>query len=380
MIKLSKITFLDEVLIFVLLIISVSKKRTIKIGTTGNLIMIYLGYALIISVTNFVNIVGFIEAIPFTIKVPLVFFIFSQLEIPDKRRNKLYMTFFIANIPSIVRGVWQYNHRDLGWALDLKMRNGTVRVMGYAGHPIWFSFSMIVMIIITISILNVFPKHKIFNWLFKLMLVIGILFLINASQTRYAIAVLLILAYCWGLAKFNQRNKLLTFLMIILGILIVAFYGWSIFQDIIYGTDSEAVRAQGFMALPRAVYNYPFGAGLGTFGNKESVLYHSKVYSELGMSIPSIDRSFNSGNVFESMLVQRVVETGILGTLCYIMIFMHPIKLYKTCNDMASVLILLTFFLNSIMNVAYQLPLIIVASIAFSNIIYNSKQHDLDNI
>lgn len=75
------------------------------------------------------------------------------------------------------------------------------------------------------------------------------------------------------------------------------------------------------------------------------------------MSIPSIDRSFNSGNVFEPMLVQRVVETGIFGTLCYIMIFMHPIKLYKTCNDMASILILLTFFLNSIMNVAYQLPL-----------------------
>lgn len=39
--------------------------------------------------------------------------------------------------------------------------------------------------------------------------------------------------------------------MIILEILIVAFYGRSIFQDIIYGTNSEAVRAQEFIALPR---------------------------------------------------------------------------------------------------------------------------------
>lgn len=44
---------------------------------TGNLIMIYLGYALIIFVINFANIVGFIETIPFTIKVPLVFCFFS---------------------------------------------------------------------------------------------------------------------------------------------------------------------------------------------------------------------------------------------------------------------------------------------------------------
>lgn len=374
MIVLSEIAFLDEFLILVLLFVSLFRSKTLELGITGKLILTYIGYAAIISVLNFANVIGFMEAIPFTIKVPLVFFIFSQLKISDERRNRLFLIFFLANIPSMLMGVWQYRHSGLGWALGLKMRNGIIRVTGYAGHPIWFSFSMIVMIIITVSVLNIFPKHKILDRLFRTILVAGMLFLINASQTRYAIAVLLILTYCWVLIKFYRNNKLFTFLTIFLGIVIVVFYGWSIFQEIIYGTDSGAVRAQGFMALPRAIYNYPFGSGLGTFGNKESVLYHSKVYSELGMSIPTLNHNFNSGNVYESMLIQRVVETGILGTICYVMTFIHPIKSYKFCSDMASVLILLTFFLNSIMNVAYQLPLIIVTGIAFSNILFNNKK------
>lgn len=372
--ELSKITYLDELLIFMLFCVSIFRNKTLKIETTGKLILVYLGYATVVSIFNLVNIFGFIESIPFTIKVPFVFFTFTQLKISDERRNKLLMIFFLANIPSMIRGMWQYTHRSLGWALGLKMRNGTIRVMGCAAHPIWFAFSMIIMIIITLSIFKVSQKYKILSRVLKILLVAAMLFLIYVSQTRYAIAVLLIIAYSWILMKSYHGKKAFTFLLVFLGIVIALFYGWSIFQDVI-GTDSETVRSQGLAALPKAIYNYPFGSGLGTFGNKESVVYHSKVYSTLGMGIPSIDKSFNSGNVFESMLVQRVVETGVLGTICYVMIFLYPLKSYKLCNDSVSVLILLTFFWNSVMNVAYQLPLIVVAGIAFSNINYNKKMH-----
>ena len=367
----SNFSSLDEIVVLLLLfLLIVFNENRFKINMSIKIMGVFLIYSLFVTILNQRSLFGFFSEFPYLIKVPVVFITISQMSIDIKRRDKFYIFFVLANIPSILIGIWQYKNRSMGWSLGLKMRNGFARVMGYAGHPIWYAFILILIIIIAWYLIDKFVESKLKSIVFKVAMAIILLTLINGTQSRYSLAVFAFITFVCVACNLPVKTNSLKLLIVLLGIFVALFFGWSIFQDIIYGSDEMSVRSIGLRSIPKAIINYPLGSGIGTFGNSSSILYNKGfIYNTLGITAPNIGSHFNSGNYYESTFAQKVVETGLIGTTIYYYFFLYPLKFYKRNKDLLDLLILLVFILNSIMNIAYQLPLIYISAIAYASLI-----------
>lgn len=370
------IKYCDEISFLLLMAVILYYNQKIKLDKEVKAFGIYIALSIIILIINTSSLEGYFTDIYNNIKVLLVFVIFSQIQISDEMRNKIFKFFLIINIPSICYSFYQYKNRELGWKIGLKVRDDVGRISGLLPHAIWYGFVLLSIIIIVVE-LDIFKiKEKNITRCFRIVMLIGFIsmdiFLLNATKSRYPLVLLCMTVGIWLLKKSDKRNRILIIGVCILVVILALIEKEQMVWDFIL-SENTSVRMQGIVNIPNAILNYPLGSGIGTFGGEGSVMTGSEVYSVLGMAMPDINSAFNPGNYYESTMVQRIVEMGLIGFYLYFYIIIRPLRYSKYCNDWCSVILLLIFFLNALFNAAYQFPLIVLAAVSYSNLKYNYK-------
>lgn len=370
------VKYCDEISFLLLAAVTLYYNKKIILDKEVKAFGMYIILSIIIVIINTSSLEGYFIDIYNNIKVILVFVIFSQVKISDEMRNKIFKFFLVVNIPSICYSFYQYKNRDLGWEIGLKVRDDVGRISGLLPHAIWYGFVLLSMFIIVVE-LDIFKtKQKNKTRCLRVGMFIGFIatdiFLLNATKSRYALVLLYLTVVIWLLRKIDIRNRFLLIGVSILVIILALIIGDQVIRDFIL-SENSSVRMQGLVNIPNAILNYPLGSGIGTFGGEGSMITGSEVYSVLGMVMPDVNSAFNPGNYYESTMVQRIVEMGIVGFCLYFYIIVRPLKYSKYCNDWCSVLLLLVFSLNALFNAAYQFPLIVLAAVSYSNLKYNYK-------
>ena len=113
----------------------------------------------------------------------------------------------------------------------------------------------------------------------------------------------------------------LTILIIFLTIGIYFFKDISKVYDNVYDGYSQTPKIYGILKTVELVQLYPFGVGLGMYGTKYSA--NSKIYNELNFrpQIQEILLTATSG--IESMYAILISQTGVIGFLLFIGIFLR---------------------------------------------------------
>lgn len=373
---------LDELLLILSFIIYLCYSRRIKINKSIKIFLVYMILTMIIVIINQSSLVAYLREVVNNIKILLVFLLCYQYKIDNIVRDKIYRIYIVSTIPSILYALcYQFPRRNQYWLYGLKPRNGVGRLSGLTGHPIWFA-AMLVFTIIIIIELDIFqikqPKYKMLKYIFFLSTISLLVFLLECSKSRFSLLVFCIYVAFKIMKKLGDSMKkkeriisiiVLLFSAVIIGLVLLPVIELFV-EDFIQG-ETSSVRMQGFFAIPNAIFNFPLGSGIGTFGGESSIIYDSKVYSVLGMSTPSIDSSFGSGNLFESTLTQRVVEMGILGAVLFFYIVLYPLSYYKYTKTIAPIIMLLIYGTVLIVNTGYQMTTVCLAAVSASNLVYN---------
>lgn len=302
------------------------------------------------------------------LKPLIVLILFSTLLISDKYQKFLISAFVIINIPSIIISLNQYRNRDIGYAMGLKMRDGVGRIMGYAGHPIAYGFILVILIMIMFS-WKEYPLKK--KWQ-RIALDVGIVFfcvLLYFTQSRYPQFLLISIGMLLYILKKKSSTKTLILFVIAIGLVFLLAFASPLINEFFNG-EANTVRFVGIQTGIKTLTHFPlFGCGIGTFGTASSFEVNSYVYKLFDISINTTrTANLSSGCFFETGFFQKIVENGIIGTMCYYYIFVRYIILALRKKSYLNLAIILLITLNSIMNPLYRLPGIFIVGICMSNL------------
>lgn len=368
-------TIADELLLILLFVFC------IRIGKFGikyiRIIFLYLFYGFILAIIKYQmdnnTLVMMLYEIDNDIKPLFVLFIFSSLIIDTQYRDYLLKWFIIINIPSIIFSIYQFNNRQYGYLIGLKMRNGQGRIQGLSGHPITLGFILISQIIIVLYFASNKTKriHKLLLYSYCFLCA----FLSYFTRSRYPIFVFFMIIISLYFFSRNGMRKYGYFIFTFSLLFIILIFSYPSLIGIIEN-EQNSVRMIGINAGLKSLLNYPFfGSGIGTFGTETSFQVNSYVYNLLDVSIYTTrTENLSSGNFFESGLFQKIIQVGIIGTIIYYYLFIDCIiqsLFYNEYLDFALISIIVT---NSILNPLYRLPCIFLAGISVSHLNYLRKE------
>lgn len=367
-------TFLDELFILLLIIyIVIFKRNNCKIRK--RLVcsaIIYFFLAMITATTRLYYDLDtyymMFTSLLTNLKPLLVVLLFSMLTIADEYRDYIFKCFLVLNIPSALYSIYQYQNRFSVSSLGLKMRNGTVRISGLAGHPITYGFILVDMIFIIFSLYN---QKKIKSKVFVLTSILFLFALLTFTQSRLPqLLVILFGAFVFIWSRNDSNKMLLIFSAVVVVIILIPLLGGTVIE--VLEGESSSVRMLGIQTGFKTLTKFPLlGCGLGTFGTLSSVECNSYVYPLFNVWVnPQRNANLVSGCYFEAGFFQKITENGLLGTICYFYIFVYYIRLALKKRQFLSFCLIAIIVLNSFFNPIYRLPGIFLAGICISNLNY----------
>ncbi|AQY49739.1 hypothetical protein PWEIH_01962 [Listeria weihenstephanensis FSL R9-0317] len=226
-----------------------------------------------------------------------------------------------ATIPWMKRLAWLFTFTCYGiYALNLVFpimqpfdtRFGMPTYDYGFGHPA--PFSMVVIIFTVLLVFFSLLQKKSLPYLY-LVLNLGLIFTAGRST-----AIGIYLCFFLLLLIFPYIKRLPVYMYVLLG----AFLAWFSWDRIMNQFGSENTEARGVLlrtSVQIAQDHAPFGAGLGMFGSHASRLHYSPLYYDYNLSRVWGLSSGNPAFITDSYWAMIIGETGLLGAICLIALF-----------------------------------------------------------
>lgn len=383
-----KISFADEVILFLLIGITIfgmileykktklNKKRVLCI-----LIFLLLSIVNIIN-KNYMEKIVFIDFFNF-FKV-LIMIEIVRIQYINKKDEKIYMNLFIvANLVSMIYGIVSY----IVWGYEplsetIKYRDGKWRISGFSGHPIDLGFAAL---FITIYVIENKEMKSITK--FFIVAVSCIAMLLTQSRLPQGLLILYIaMKICFEIKK-KMTNKIKKYfilfivLMILLGTSII-FYNIDYFLNYLSEDIDKTIRMHSIIKSFEVFSEYPIlGTGIGTFGNKNSVIKDSFVYKDFNFRERFVRQQGEvTNNVFESNFAYVLIQTGMSGIIFYYMFFRDYFKKAIEINNNLLIYYLSIFLINFMLNQGYMLIILsmLTINISHTEYLYNKKTNQIE--
>jgi len=378
-------SYLDEILLIVILFYEVAKMLLNKSKVFEIKKMIIFVIFIVITMTNIFikqyEPLAYFEEIFNFLKFIIIIELIKLIDINEKRYYKLMNILVLLNIISMIYGIINYQFYDvIGYNPGDKFRNGKLRIRGLAAHPIPFGFACL---FIAIYLFEYKKKNKTEKFINYIALIISIysLYLTKTRLPQFLLLVYFGFKFIYKIIQnFKQKKKkLIVFLSIIILLIISILSIIKINAIKIYLADDieNTIRMYALQKSYEIFQKYPIvGTGIGTFGGTASIKYDSYVYSEFNFNRFNTLINNSTGNVFESYFAKVLIETGIVGILFILYFLIEYYKIAKKTNDVMLLYVLMCMGALLLINNVYQLPFIIAVSLLISknyNLIKNNK-------
>lgn len=379
-------SFLDEFVIIGLFIISILyiifEKKYYDIKNCNYIIIIFMFLTLATFLLRKYNIVMYVIEIFNYIKIFILFESLKIAKINEAKLNKLIKYFFIINIPSMICGLYQILRFELTSETNGFMyRNNTIRIDGFAGHPI--TLGMIGTIIFYFSISNIKSLKKDTKYLI-ISIISFIIVILTKSRFPLVISIFMLLyEFIFRLKeKYNisKKNIIIAISCILLIMLIILSMNYKKIEEYIEN-ERSSIRLYSLEMVPRILSKYPIlGTGVGTYSCKVSIQYKSTVYEEFDFSKHMLNfATENISSGFESHLAKQLIETGIMGTVLYYGYFINMLHCAIKKKNKDMICFILVMLVNSIINQIYSIPLVLILGILISNMYVKEESIDERN-
>lgn len=366
-------SFLDELLLLFLfcsLFIPNVKEAIIYIfkHKVNIIFLLFIIFCFITTMLSGVPLFAFVKEFHFTIKIPLFFFVFYQFRVTNFELKKYLIHYVRCTFISILY-IYFYQIFYIFNPLEIGLKRRSIdalgRMSGLSGHPIWMGMILLCSIIIINEFDLVDKQKNKKKYYFTMSLMFTTLFL---TQSRFPLALLFVyLVVKLGLKL--SLNLLKKSIISILACLVLLSPVIINFASSFIESEMSSVRMQSIITIPNAIYNYPLGSGIGTFGGESSVQFDNDLYELLEIDRPTGKYEYNSGNYFESTFVQRLVELGMVGLVLFYLTFLYPLS-YAKKENLMQMIILIFFACNTFINVGYELHFVLIGALCGSNLLY----------
>lgn len=323
LIKYLGLQYLDELIIFFVVINAFLKGKLVNLEKTVFPVVIYF---VLISIIQESSTIPNIIIQSFVHLKILFLFIFLNWKLNGHQVIKLLKTIMIVTLIGVVLNILIQSSFNEVLNLKYDYRSGLLRINGFQLNSNNLGITVVLMYILSTSKIRKSRTMYIYTFL-----AIGFLFL---TGSRISIISIVLAFGLW----FYLQGSLGKMKLVLLVILLAPAIGYLLsdsdllritignFEQINEADNTKYIRIiMIYNALKILLMYFPFGAGAATYGTVLSS--DSYVYKELGLS--SMRFFEEKSGIYDSNWASIIGEFGFLG---FIMFTLVIYKLYKYCN------------------------------------------------
>jgi hypothetical protein len=356
--------FVDELLLFLLMVALVFQKHIILKKSDLLLSAFLILFLAINTIINFYKIEPLAIKFGYYFKSILPFLIIpyfsKKFATQGLLKAILYLLILISSYSLIEFYILQFvDINFFGENFPFKIRNGYYRAMSLTGHPI----SLGILNFLGIIIINEFFKNKRkFIWVFLISLLLTgsrIPLLLTILYGLYSIRNYR-LKFIFGKYLYFKKLYILSIPSIFLFLTVIPYY----FDSVNESSSTRIIAIEKGIKLLQNPINLFFGTGIGSYGTYESLVYGSETYSKVNFPLSYRDIILeNKASGIETFFFMSLVEMGIFAFILYF------ILIFGYCQKLSEIkfFLMVVFIFYCLVYPLYTFPFIFLINIFFPN-------------